>query len=128
MEDGTDTGEVFDQELTRVLREHGQMLEEQSLALLAAGATSISVPGVILRARLRAPRRWRHGLLALTSEDPASGEVLGTSSSPLRRTGRNHGSLSLIEEITTRLALQLAYGPPVQDTMGDAGPTPHDQT
>jgi len=69
MEDGPDDGEVFDHELTRVLREHDQMLEEQSLALLAAGATSISVPEVILHARLRAPRRWRPGLLALTSED-----------------------------------------------------------
>ena len=117
MEDGPDNGEVIDHELTRVLREHGQMLEEHSLALLATGVTSISVPGVTLHARLRVPRRWRPGLLALTSEDPASGEVLGTSSSPLRRTGRIHGSLSLIEEITIHLALQLAYGPPAQDTM-----------
>ena len=112
--DGAEAGEVFDHELTRVLHEHGQVLEEQSRALLTTGAASICVPGVMLHARLRIPRRWRKGLLEVTSEDPASGEVLGSSSSTLGRAGRNHGSLSLINEITIQLALEVVYGPSAQ--------------
>ncbi len=100
--------EIFDEELTRVLREHG--LEEQSRDLLTTGAASIAVPGMMLHARLRIPRRWRKGLLEVTTEDSASGAVLGTSSSPLSRAGRNHGSLSLIDEITIQLALEVVYG------------------
>ena len=112
--DGAEGGEVVDRELTRVLHEHGQVLEEQSRALLTTGAASICVPGVRLHARLRIPRRWRQGLLEVTSEDPASGEVLGSSSSPLGRVGSNHGSLSLIDEITIHLALEVVYGPSAQ--------------
>jgi hypothetical protein len=112
--DGAEAREVFDHELTRVLHEHGQVLEEQSRALLTAGAASISVPGVILHARLRIPRRWRKGLLEVTAEDPASGEVLGSSSSPLGRAGRNHGFLSLIDQITIQLAFEVVYGPSAQ--------------
>ena len=112
--DGAEAGEVFDHELTRVLHEHAQVLEEQSRALQAAGAASISVPGVILHARLRIPRGWRKGLLEVTAEDPASGEVRGSSSSQLGRAGRNHGSLSLIDEITVQLAFEVVYGPSAQ--------------
>lgn len=83
--DGAEAGEVVDHELTRVLHEHAQVLEEQSRALVTTGAASISVPGVLLHARLRIPRRWRKGLLEITSEDPSSGVALGTSSSPLSR-------------------------------------------
>lgn len=112
--------EVFDHELTRVLHEHGQVLEEQSRALLTTGIASISVPGVILHARLQIPRRWRKGLLEVTSEDPASGEVLGSSSRPLSSVGSNHGSLSLIDEITIHLALEVVSGPSAQ-VKGDGG-------
>jgi hypothetical protein len=112
--DGAQADEVFDHELTRVLHEHA--LEEQSRALLTTGAASIAMPGMMLHARLRIPRRWRKGLLEVTAEDPASGEVLGTSSSLLRWSGRNHGSLSLIEEITIQLALEVVYGPAAQMT------------
>jgi hypothetical protein len=110
--DGAKADEVFDHQLTRVLHEHGQVLEEQSRALLTTGAASIAMPEVMLRARLRIPRRWRQGLLEVTAEDPASGEVLGSSSSPLgSRIGRNHGSLSLIDQIAIRLAFEVVYGP-----------------
>lgn len=110
--DGAEPGEVFDHELTRVLREYG--LEEKSQALLTAGAASIAAPGVTLHARLRMPRRWRKGLLEVTSRDRASGEVLGTSSRPLDRAGRSHGALSLADEITIDLALEVVYGPGAQ--------------
>jgi hypothetical protein len=109
---GGETAEIFDDELTRVLQEHG--LQEQSRALLTTGAASIAVPGMMLHARLRIPRRWRKGLLEVTTEDSASGAVLGTSSSPLSRGGRSHGSLSLIDEITIQLALEVAHGPSAQ--------------
>jgi hypothetical protein len=112
--DGAEGGEVVDHELTRVLHEYGQVLEEQSRALLTAGAASIPMPGMMLHARLRVPRRWRQGLLEVTAEDPASGEVLGSSSSPLGRAGRSHGSLPLINEITIRLASEVVYGPSAQ--------------
>jgi hypothetical protein len=112
--DGAEGGEVFDHELTRVLHEHGQLLAEQSRALVTTGAASISVPGTLLHARLRIPRRWRKGLLEITSEDPSSGAALGISSSPLSRAGRSHGSLSLIDEVTVRLALEVVYGPSAQ--------------
>ena len=36
---------------------HGQALEKQSRALLATGEASIAVPGVILRAHIRARQR-----------------------------------------------------------------------
>ena len=112
--DGGEAGEVFDQELTRVLHEHGQVLERQSRVLVTTGAALISVPGVMLRARLRIPRRWRKGLLELTSEDPANGEVLGRSSCLLDRVGSDHESLSLIDQITIHLALEVVYGPSAQ--------------
>jgi hypothetical protein len=102
---GTESDEVFDHELTRVLQEHGQMLEEQSRVLLAKGAASIELPGVVLQARLRAPSRYRKGLLEIRSEDSNGGE-LGTSSRPLDRAGRERGSLSLTEEIAVDLALE----------------------
>jgi hypothetical protein len=111
---GEEAGEVFDHELTRVLREYGPVLEEQSRALLTTGAASISVPGVLLRARLRIPRRWRKGRLEVRSEDPATGAELGNSARPVRRAGRSHGSLSLIDEITVELALEVVYGPAAQ--------------
>ena len=108
--DDAEAGDIPDHELTRVLQEHGQALEEQSRALLATGAASISVDGLLLHARLRVPRRWRKGLLELTLEDPASGETPDTSSGPLDRAGRSPGSLSLISEITIRLAMAIVYG------------------
>jgi hypothetical protein len=110
--DGAEPGEVFDHEVTRVLREHG--LEEKSRALLTAGAASIAMPGVTLHARLRMPRRWRKGLLEVTSRDRASGEVLGSSSRPLDRAGRSRESLSLVDEIAIDLALEVVYGPGAQ--------------
>jgi hypothetical protein len=110
--DDAEAGDIPDHELTRVLQEHGQALEEQSRALRATGAASISVDGLLLHARLRLPRRWRKGRLELTLEDPSSGESLDTSSGPLGRTRRSHGPLSLIDQITIRLALQVvARGP-----------------
>jgi hypothetical protein len=112
--DGAEAGEVVDHELTRVLHEHGQLLEEQSRALVATGAASISVAGTLLHARLRIPRRWREGVLQITSEDPSSGAALGMSSSQLRRAGRGQGSLSLIDEVTIQLALEVVYGPSAQ--------------
>jgi hypothetical protein len=117
--DGAEADEVVDHELTRVLHEHGQLLEEQSRALVTTGAASISVPGMLLHARLRLPRRWRKGLLEITSEDPSSGAALGTSSSPLSQAGRSHGSLSLIEEVTIQLAFEVVYGPSAQVKDGD---------
>jgi len=112
--DRAEAGEVVDHELTRVLHEHGQLLAERSRALVTTGAASISVPGTLLHARLRIPRRWRKGLLEITSEDPSSGVALGTSSSPLSRAGRSHGSLSLIDEVTIQLAFEVIYGPSAQ--------------
>ena len=105
--DDAEAGDTPDHELTRVLQQHGQVLEEQSRALLATGAASISIDGLRLEARLRAPRRWRKGLLELTLENPSSGETLSTSAGPLDRTRRGHGPLSLIDQITIRLALQV---------------------
>jgi hypothetical protein len=70
--------EVVDHELTRILHVHGQVLEEQSRTLVITGAASICMPGILLRARLRVPRRWRKGLLEVTSEDPSSGEALAS--------------------------------------------------
>ena len=102
-----DGAEVVDHELTRILHAHGQVLEEQSRTLVITGAASIRIPGIVLRARLRVPRRWRKGLLEVTSEDPSSGEALGTCSVPLGRVGHHHGSLSLVDEITIRLAGQV---------------------
>jgi hypothetical protein len=112
--DRAEAGQVVDHELTRVLHEHGQLLAEQSRALVTTGAASISVPRTLLHARLRIPRRWRKGLLEITSEDPSSGEALGTSSSPLSRAGRSHRSLSLIDEVTIQLAFEVVYGPSAQ--------------
>jgi hypothetical protein len=110
-----DGAEIVDHDLTRVLHVHGQVLEEQSQALVTTGAASICVPGMLLHARLRIPRRWRKGLLEITSEHPSSGKALGTSTIPLGRAGHSHGSLSLIEEITIRLAGQVADEPSAQE-------------
>jgi hypothetical protein len=107
--DAVDASDVFDHELTRVLQVHGQALEKQSRALLATGEASIAVPGVILRARLRAPRRWRRGLLETATENPATGAVTHSSSRPAGRAG--HDRASLLREITIDLALELTYGP-----------------
>jgi hypothetical protein len=106
--------EVVDDELTRILHVHGQVLEEQSRTLVITGTASICMPGILLRARLRVPRRWRKGLLEVTSEDPSSGEALGTCTASLGRVGHNRGSLSLADEITIRLAGQVADGPSTQ--------------
>ena len=103
--------DVFDHELTRVLQEHGDLLEERARALLTGGTASICGPEVTLHAQLRPPRRWRKGLLEVTSRDAASGAVLATSSRPLDRAGADRGSASLLAEITIDLALELAYGP-----------------
>jgi hypothetical protein len=110
--DGAEAGEVVDHKLTRVLHEHGQLLEEQSRILVTTGAASISVPGALLHARLRIPRRWRSGLLEITSEDPSSGAALGNSSSRLNRARRSRGSL--IDQVTIQLALEVVYGPSAQ--------------
>jgi hypothetical protein len=109
--DGGAAGEVPDHELTRVLHEHGQVLEEQSRTLLATGAASVSVPGALLHARLRIPRRWRKGLLEVTAEDPSSGAALGASAIPLDRPGRRRGSMPLVDELAVRLAAEVAHGP-----------------
>jgi hypothetical protein len=104
MADGAD---IPDHELTRVLREHGPLLEEQTGALLATGAADIAVPGLLLHARLRPPRRWRKGLLEVTSEDPFTGATLGTTS-PLRRTP---WPPSLTREIQINLAMEIVHRP-----------------
>jgi len=101
-------GEVFDHELTHVLQVRGHELEELSQKLLATGTGSIAAPGVILRARLRAPRWWHRGCLEIDTEDAVSGEVRRGSSSPLGRAGRDRESL--IMKITVDLALELAHG------------------
>jgi hypothetical protein len=106
--DGAEAGEVFDHELTHVLQKHERMLDEHSQALLATGATSITTPETTLRARLRAPSRWRRGLLEIAAEDPVSGEVGGSSSIPLDRAGRNRRSLA--DEIAIHLGFELAHG------------------
>ncbi len=98
---------IFDHELTRVLAVHGPELEETSRILLATGTASITRPEVILRVRLRVPRRWRRGLLEITVEDPASGAVLGRSASPLGRPGLD--GMALIQEITIDLGMELAH-------------------
>lgn len=106
--DAGDADEVFDQELTDVLAAHGQELEEKSRALLATGTATITRPAVILRASLQAPSRWRHGMLRIVAEDPASGHVRGGSSLTLRRGPRT--SASLADELTIHLAMELAHG------------------
>jgi hypothetical protein len=98
-----DAADIPDRELTRVLREHGPLLEEQIRALLATGAAEIAVPRLLLHARMRSPRRWRKGLLEVTSEDPFTGATLA-STSPLRRTP---WPPSLTQEIAIRLALEI---------------------
>jgi hypothetical protein len=47
-------------------------------------------------------------LLEIAAEDPITGEVKSNSSVPLRTADRNRASL--IEEITIRLANELAHG------------------
>jgi hypothetical protein len=107
--DAVDATDVFDHELSRVLQVHGQALEKQSQALLVTGEASIALPGVILRARLRAPRWWRRGLLETATESPATGAITHRSSQPTGRAG--HDRASLLREITIALALELTYGP-----------------
>jgi|SRR5580692_470454 hypothetical protein len=101
-------GEIFDQELTDVLAAYGRELQEQSRVLIATGAASISTPRVILRARLRVPRRWRHGLLEIAALDPASGSVMGGSATTLSRPGPDRASL--VRELTIHLGMELAHG------------------
>ncbi len=108
MADLPDADEISDQELTDVLEAHGDELEEKSRALLTAGAATITRPGIILRATLQAPRRWQHGMLKITAEDPASGEARGGSSLTLNRGSRT--SASLASELTIHLAMELAHG------------------
>jgi hypothetical protein len=107
--DAAGASDVFDHELTRVLQVHGQALEKLSRALLATGDASIALPGVILRARLRAPRWWRRGLLETSTENPVTGAITHTSSRPAGQAG--HDRASLLREITIDLALELTYGP-----------------
>jgi hypothetical protein len=107
--DAVDASDVFDHELTRVLQVHGHALEKQSRTLLATGEASIAVPEVILRARLRAPRGWRRGLLEIATENPVTGAITHSSSRPTGRAG--HDRASLLREITIDLALELTYGP-----------------
>ncbi|HEY1618306.1 MAG TPA: hypothetical protein VGG25_11835 [Streptosporangiaceae bacterium] len=106
--DASDADEIFDQDLTDVLEARGQELEEQSRTLLATGAATITRPEVILRATLQPPSRWRHGMLRIVAEDPASGHVQGNSSLTLRRGPRT--SASLADELTIHLAMELAHG------------------
>jgi hypothetical protein len=103
--EAAEAGEAFDHELTDVLQARGHELEELSQQLLATGAGSIAGPGVILRARLRAPRWWRRGSLEISTEDSVSGEVRRGSWSLGRAAGRDRESL--IMEITVDLALML---------------------
>jgi hypothetical protein len=98
-----ESADIPDHELTRVLRQHGPLLEERTRALLATGAAEIAVPRLLLHARLRSPSRWRKGLLEVTSEDPFTGAT-NAGTSPLRRTP---WPPSLTEEITIRLALEI---------------------
>jgi hypothetical protein len=102
-----DSADIPDRELTRVLRQHGPLLEEHTRALLATGAAEIAVAGLLLHARLRPPRRWRKGLLEVTSEDPFTGATLGTAS-PLPRTP---WPPSLSREITICLASEIVHRP-----------------
>lgn len=106
--DDREADEVFDHELTHVLQTRGNALEEQSWALMATGAVSIDSPEAILHAKLRHPRLRRRVLLEIATEDPITGEVRSSSSIPLRTANRNRASL--IEEITIRLANELAHG------------------
>jgi hypothetical protein len=103
--EAADADEVFDHELTNVLQARGQELEELSQQLLATGAGSIAGPGVLLHARLRAPRWWRRGSLEISAEDSVSGEISRGSWSLGGATGRDRESL--IREITVDLALML---------------------
>jgi hypothetical protein len=103
--EAAEPGEAFDHELTHVLQARGHELEELSQKLLATGTGSIAGPGVILRARLRAPRWWRRGSLEISAEDSVSGEVRRCSWSLARAAGRDRESL--IREITVDLALVL---------------------
>jgi hypothetical protein len=99
--------EFFDHELTGVLRAHGRMLEEKSLALLATGAASVSRPGVTLQARLRVSRWRRRGWLEIAAVDPGSGEVRSGSCISLGQVGRDDARL--VRRITTHLAIELAH-------------------
>ena len=54
------------------------------------------------------------GCLRSPRKDPSSGEALGTCPVSLGRVGHHHGSLSLVDEITIRLAGQVADGPSTQ--------------
>ena len=105
--DDADSDEEFDHQLTHVLESRGQELEEQSRALLATGSALITAPGLVLRARLRPPRWWRRGELQTALEDTASHEVV-YGGIPLDRGIR--GQTALVEEITIRLAFDIAHG------------------
>jgi hypothetical protein len=104
--DATEAEEVFDRALTDVLEKHGHALEEQSRVLVATGTASIPMPGVILRARLRPPHWWRHGVLEIAREDPVTGRISGTSAITLGKSDWDRASL--IRNITIHLALMLA--------------------
>lgn len=107
--DGAEADEVFDHELTQVLQDRGDDLEELSQALLATGQGSIAGPGVMLRARLRAPRRWRRGSLHVDVEDAVSGQVTASFGSSLDRAdSRDRDSIS--RKIAIDIALELAHG------------------
>jgi len=105
--DEAEAEEVFDHELTRVLQEHGDALEERSRTLLTTGAVSIASLGVIVHAKLRFSRwRWR-GLLEVATEDPLSGEVGHSYCITISEAGRDRASL--VQEITIHLAFEIAH-------------------
>jgi len=106
--DDAEVEEVFDHELTRVLREHGDALEEQSRTLLTTGAVSIASPGVMMHAKLRFSRWRRRGLLEVATEDPLNGEVGHSYCITLSEAGRDRASL--VQEITIHLACEIAHG------------------
>jgi hypothetical protein len=106
--DSSEPDEVFDQELTDVLTVHGEMLEEHARALVANGKSTVELPEVTLRVRLRQPRWWRQGVLEIETKSKATGETSGSTSVVVAMAGTD-GDV-LIQEITIHLAVELAHG------------------
>lgn len=104
-EDGEpETDDAFDRRVGAVLESEAELLRERSEQLIATGWISIDRPRGVVTARLRPPRWWRRGQLAVSAETEGSADV---ALIPVNRAAYRDRD-GLRAEITLQLAVQLA--------------------
>jgi hypothetical protein len=99
-----DDPEAFDRKVAEVYNAEAGMLHEKSDLLMVTGSAEIKRPAGMLRASLRPPRWWRHGVLrewAVRQDDATLSSV-----TPL---GRTTDAKSVLSQIMLQLAVSVAW-------------------